>query len=102
MKTGGALPRNPELTSMEQIAYMTEPHQEIPFGKEEGLDVSNYTHSELNRLQMEQIQMGLKDKVDISVYADPSYSYETMKQIRLSIYSSIDLTPYLDRGFVDD
>ncbi len=62
----------------------------------------NYSNSELNRLQMEQIHMGLKDKVDISTYADPSYSHETMKQIRLSMYSSNDLTSYLDRGFVDD
>ncbi len=40
MKTGGALPRNSEFTSMEHAEYMTEPPQEIPFGKEEGLDVS--------------------------------------------------------------
>ena len=52
MKTGGALPRNPELTSMEQIAYMTEPHQEIPFGKEEGLDISLYSNPEYNWLQI--------------------------------------------------
>lgn len=87
---------------MENAEYLTEQHQEILLGKEEGLDVSLYSNPEYNWLQMEQIRMGIKDKIDVSSYADPSYSYETMKQIRLSIYSSNDLTPYLDRGFVDD
>ncbi len=94
--------KKPEFVMMENAEYLTEQHQEILLGKEEGLDVSLYSNPEYNWLQMEQIRMGIKDKIDVSSYADPSYSYETMKQIRLSIYSSNDLTPYLDRGFVDD
>lgn len=102
MYTNSTPSKNSNFSMVEDLEYMKEQHQEILFGKEEGLDVSLYSNPELNWLQMEQIRMGIKDKVDVSTYADTSYSYETMKQIRLSHYSSNDLTKYLERGFVDD
>ena len=49
------------------------------------LDVSLYSSTEFDYLQMEQIRLGLVDGLDVKYYLNPTTPYEEMEIMRLKL-----------------
>ena len=56
--------------------------REIRWGLEKNLDVSIYTKSNFDFLQMKQIRWGLEDNLDVSIYAKKDLPNKKMEEIR--------------------
>ncbi|MCR5256189.1 MAG: FapA family protein [Acetatifactor sp.] len=70
--------------------------EQIEEGKALSLNVSLYSNTEFDPIQMREIKLGLQHRVDAAKYADTKYDWLQMEQIRKGLEHAVDVSIYLD------